>query len=150
LFARYFEQFYYACDLDKQQIRADLKMNGKLDRELAVDFRTAAEKFKLVQDEDRVPVVVLYRGLDDTDDSVDKWLATLRKEGPQRWLMRKLQRYTVNIHSREAMKLLEQGDIEELMPGLFVQVSSVLYHPLLGLLNGESVSAMPASAWVVS
>jgi CRISPR-associated endonuclease/helicase Cas3 len=133
LFARYFEQFYYACDLDKQQIRADLMMNGKLDRELAVDFRTAAEKFKLVEDEDRVPVVVLYRGLDDTDDSVDKWLATLRKEGPQRWLMRKLQRYTVNIHSREAMKLLEQGDIEELMPGLFVQVSDWLYDPDLGL-----------------
>jgi len=133
LFARYFEQFYYACDLDKQQIRADLKMNGKLDRELAVDFRTAAEKFKLVQDEDRVPVVVLYRGLDGSDDSVDKWLATLRKEGPQRWLMRKLQRYTVNIHSREAMKLLEQGDIEEMMPGLFVQVSDWLYDPVLGL-----------------
>lgn len=150
LFARFFEQFYYACDLDKQQIRADLKMNGKLDRELAVDFRTAAEKFKLVEDEDRVPVVVLYRGLDDTDDSVDKWLATLRKEGPQRWLMRKLQRYTVNIHRREAMKLLEQGDIEELMPGLYAQVSDVLYHPVLGLLQGEAASAMPASAWVVS
>jgi CRISPR-associated endonuclease/helicase Cas3 len=119
-------------------------MNGKLDRELAVDFRTAAEKFRLVEDEDRLPVVVLYRGLDDTDDSVDKWLATLRKEGPQRWLMRKLQRYTVNIHSREAMKLLEQGDIEELMPGLYVQVGDWLYDESLGLVASESPKAKKA------
>ncbi|MEW5837795.1 MAG: CRISPR-associated helicase Cas3' [Pseudomonadota bacterium] len=147
LFARYFEQFYYACNLDQHDIAGLLKVDG---RTLAVNFRTAAEKFKLIQDEDRVPVVVLYRGLDDTDDSVDKWLSTLRKEGPQRCLMRKLQRYTVSIHRREAMKLLEQGDIEELMPGLYVQVSDVLYHPVLGLLQGEAASAMPASAWVVS
>lgn len=133
LFARYFEQFYYACDLDKLQVRADLKMNGKLDRELAINFRTAAEKFKLIQDEDSVPVVVLYRGLQDADDSVDKWLATLRREGPQRWLMRKLQRYTVNVHRREALKLLDQDDIEEVMPGLYVQISDWLYDEVLGL-----------------
>jgi CRISPR-associated endonuclease/helicase Cas3 len=144
MFARFFEQFYYACDLDKQQIRADLKMNGKLDRELAVDFRTAAQKFKLVEDEDRVPVVVLYRGLEGSDDSVDKWLATLRKEGPQRWLMRKLQRYTVNIHSREALKLQDQGDIEEVMPGLYVQVGDWLYDESLGLVASESPKARKA------
>ena len=149
LIARYFEHFYYDCELDKHQIRLDLKMDGKLDKELAVNFRTAAEKFKLIQDEDSAPVVVLYRGLDGTDDAIDKWLATLRKDGPQRWLMRKLQRYTVNIHRLEAMKLLEQGDVEEVMPGLFVQVSDVLYHPILGLLHGDA-PPMPASTWVVS
>ena len=146
LFARYFEQLYRACNLDEHDITGLLKVDGA---SLAVNFRSAAEKFKLIQDEDSSPVVVLYRGLDGTDKAVDKWLATLRKDGPQRWLMRKLQRYTVNIHRREAMKLLEQGDVEEVMPGLFVQVSDVLYHPLLGLLQGEA-PPMPASTWVVS
>jgi CRISPR-associated helicase, Cas3 family len=63
----------------------------------------------------------------------EKWLASLRKEGPQRWLMRKLQRYTVTLHRAQAMTLLNHGDIEEMLPGLFVQVSDWLYDPNLGL-----------------
>jgi len=47
LFEKYFEHFYRSCELDKHDIRAELKMDGKLDRELAVNFRTAAERFRL-------------------------------------------------------------------------------------------------------
>lgn len=130
LFARYFEKLYHACDLDAQGIGELLKVDGQT---LAVNFRTAAEKFKLIQDEDSAPVIVRYCGLDGNDDTVDELLNTLRKNGPERWLMRKLQRYTVTVHSREAMKLLSQGDIEEAIPGLYVQVSDWLYHPDLGL-----------------
>lgn len=141
LFARYFEQLYYACDLDQHGIANLLKVDGK---DLAVNFRTAAEKFKLIQDEDSAPVIVRYRGSEGTDETVDQLLHTLCRDGPQRWLMRKLQRYTVNIHSNEAMKLLEQGDIEESMPGLFVQVSDWLYDPDLGL-NPDGLPLKPAN-----
>lgn len=130
LFARYFEKLYHACDLDAQGIGELLKVDGQT---LAVNFRTAAEKFKLIQDGDSVPVIVRYCGLDGSDDKVGELLNTLRKNGPERWLMRQLQRYTVIVHSREAMKLLSQGDIEEAIPGLYVQVSDWLYHPDLGL-----------------
>lgn len=130
LFARYFEKLYHACDLDAQGIAELLEVDG---RTLAVNFRTAAEKFKLIQDEDSAPVIVRYRGLDGNDGKVDELLNTLRKHGPERWLMRKLQRYTVTVHTREVMKLLSQGDVEEAIPGLYVQVSDWLYHPDLGL-----------------
>ncbi len=130
LFARYFEKLYHACNLDAQSIEDLLKVDGQT---LAVNFRTAADKFKLIQDEDSAPVIVRYGGLDGSDDKVDELLNTLRKHGPERWLMRKLQRYTVTIHRREAMKLLSQGDIDEVMPGLYAQVSDWLYHPDLGL-----------------
>jgi len=30
--------------------------------------------------------------------------------------MRKLRRYTVKLHHRQAMKLLSQGDIDEIVP----------------------------------
>jgi len=146
LFVRYFEQLYHACNLDEHGISSLLKVDGS---SLAVNFRTAAEKFKLIQDEDSVPVVVLYRGQDEANNDVNTWLTMLRKDGAQRWLMRKLQRYSVNIHRLEAMKMVGQGDIEEVIPGLFVQVSDVLYHPVLGLLTGEA-PPMPSSAWVVS
>ena len=141
LFARYFEQLYRACNLDEHDIAVLLKVDGS---SLAVNFRSAAEKFKLIQDEDSAPVVVLYRGLDGSDDAIDKWLATLRKDGPQRWLMRKLQRYTVNVHRGEVMKLLAQGDVEEVMPGLFVQVSDWLYDSDLGL-NPDGLPLKPTN-----
>ncbi|MBI5936675.1 MAG: CRISPR-associated helicase Cas3' [Betaproteobacteria bacterium] len=127
LFARYFERLYHACDLDEQHIADLLKVDGQT---LAINFRTAAEKFQLIRDEDSVPVIVLYRG---ENSEVEKWIATLRKEGTQRWLMRKLQRYTVNIHRRDALKLVGHGDIQEAFPGLYLQVSDWLYHPDLGL-----------------
>ena len=130
LFAHYFQRLYHDCDLDAQGIADLLKVDG---RTLAVNFRTAAERFRLIDDEDSSPVVCLYRGLEGGDETVDTLIATLRRDGPERWLMRKLQRYTVNIHRREALHLATQGDIEEVVPGLFVQTNSLLYHPVLGL-----------------
>jgi CRISPR-associated endonuclease/helicase Cas3 len=134
-FAAYFERLYSGCKLDQHAICDALFMaHGKLPADsLAVSFRTAAEKFRLIADEDRVPIVVKYRGTDGGDDSIDKWLNALRKEGPQRWLMRKLQRYTVTLHRAQAMTLLNHCDIEEILPGLFVQVSDWLYDPVTGL-----------------
>ena len=147
LFALYFEKLYHACDLDKHRIVDDLKMKGKLDNELAVNFRSAAENFKLIQDEDSSSIIVRYHGPDGQDDSIEKWLSTLKKEGPDRWLMRKIQRYTVTIPRRDAMRLLAQGDIEESFPGLFVQTNDFLYHDLLGLTIDGFL--FPASALVV-
>jgi CRISPR-associated endonuclease/helicase Cas3 len=146
-FARYFEKMYFACELDAHGICDDLFMaHSKLDgRELAVNFRRAAEKFKLIADEDSLPIIVLYRGNDGEDKRIDDWIDILRKEKPQRWLMRKLQRYTVNLHRKQVMQLLVQSDIEEIMPGLFVQISDWLYHPKLGL-NPEGTPPDPASS----
>ena len=140
-FAAYFERLYYGCKLDAKGICDDLFMaGGKLDgRELAVNFRSAAEKFRLIDDEDSAPIVVCYRGQDGKDDRIDQWLATLRRDGPARWLMRKLQRFTVTLHRAQALALLNQGDIEAILPGLYVQVSDWLYDPNLGLLP-EGVS----------
>lgn len=131
LFGKYFERLYNACDLDAQGIVELLKVDGQ---SLAVNFRSAADKFKLIDDEDSAPVIVHYRGTDGSDDKIDKLLNTLRKDGPKRWLMRKLQRYTVTAHRREIIKLLAQGDVIEIIPGLFVQNSDWLYHSKLGLL----------------
>lgn len=133
-FAAYFERLYFGCQLDKHKICDDLFMaHGKLDRTLAVSFRTAADKFRLIDDEDSLPIVVCYRGPGGQDDQIDQWLALLRRDGPERWLMRKLQRYTVNLPRGQALALLVQGDIEEILPGLFVQVSDWLYDPVTGL-----------------
>lgn len=138
-FAAYFERIYHGCQLDKNNICGLLAVDGG---ELAVSFRSAAEKFKLINDEDNLPIVVRYRGEDGACSEIDRWLALLRRDGPQRWLMRKLQRYTVSLHRRQAQALLERGDIENLFPGLYVQVSDWLYDPETGL-NPEPIHLRP-------
>ena len=132
LFERYFKRLYYDCDLDAKGIRKLLTA----DRELAVNFRTAAELFQLIEDRDSALVVVRY---EDRRDDIEKWLASLASQGPERWLMRKLQRLTVSIPQRDAIRMLAQGSLTlSIMPGLYVQTATVgLYHPALGLQTND-------------
>lgn len=128
LFATYFRQFYSTVDLDSKEIVAKLKVESKT---LSVEFRSAADAFRLIDDQDSASVIVRYA---EHRDEIEKLLGMLAAEGPARWLMRKLQRYTVSIHKRVADKMLMQGSLTLPMPGLYVQQDvDGLYHPLLGL-----------------
>ncbi len=131
LFEPYFQHFYSQRDRDKEkEIECLLTLNSKT---LSINFRSAAGKFRLIDDADQASVIVRYRGPHGQDATVDQRLAQLRRDGAERWLLRALQRYTVSIRQRDAQRLLAQGDIAELLPGLFVQVSDVLYDAVLGL-----------------
>ncbi|APW45304.1 CRISPR-associated helicase/endonuclease Cas3 [Rhodoferax antarcticus] len=130
LFDRYFKEFYHSVDLDAKEVVKKLTINDR--RTLSVQFRTAAEAFHLIEDEDAATVVVRYACV---ADELDMLLATLAVKGPKRWLMRKLQRYTVSIRKRVADKMLEQGDLKiSSVPGLYMQIdASGLYDEKLGL-----------------
>jgi CRISPR-associated endonuclease/helicase Cas3 len=132
LFEPYFRTYYRAIDTDKHRIGDLLTQNA---REVSVAFRTAADRFRLIDDADTASVVVRYRAED--DDTVGMLLNTLAKNGPERWLMRKLQRYIVNIQEREASRLLQQGDIALIpaMPGLYLQANDLLYDHTTGLVD---------------
>jgi CRISPR-associated endonuclease/helicase Cas3 len=133
LFANYFRQFYAAVDLDAKRIVPMLKAQP----DLAVQFRSAAQAFRLVDDEDSATVVVRYA---EHAQEIAKLLGQLESKGPERWLMRQLQRYTVSIHRRLATQMLAQGDLTLPMPGLYVQVDSEnLYDPQLGLVLAADV-----------
>jgi CRISPR-associated endonuclease/helicase Cas3 len=128
LFATYFRDFYSKVDLDGKKIVPMLKVEPKT---LGVQFRSAAEAFRLIDDKDSATVVVRYA---EHCDEIEKLLGMLAAEGPTRWLMRKLQRYTVSIHRRVADKMLEQGGLTLPMAGLYVQVNADnLYDSMLGL-----------------
>ncbi len=127
-FRRYFEHFYVkAPSLDKEGIEELLKP----DDNLGVQFRTAANRFRLIEESGYRPVLVRY-------GNNDVLLGKLKKEGPERWLMRKLQRYTVNVSEYHFKALLEGGDIREICPGIHVQSSDTLYDPKVGLLLADS------------
>jgi CRISPR-associated endonuclease/helicase Cas3 len=66
---------------------------------------------------------------------VNALLGKLAREGPQRWLMRKLQRYGVTVYQHDLRRLIDGGDVRELpgVPGVYVQAESdVFYDPVLG------------------
>ena len=128
LFATYFRQFYSTVDLDSKKIVSMLKVEPKT---LGVQFRSAADAFRLIDDKDSATVVVRYV---EHGAEIEKLLGLLAAKGPTRWLMRSLQRYTVSIHKRVADRMLMQGSLTLPMPGLYVQVNADnLYDPMLGL-----------------
>lgn len=117
LFERYFELYYSSLnDLDKESIM-DLLKSG---RNLEIQFRTAAEKFRLIDDQAQQSVIVRY-------GEAEKWLARLKNQGPDRWLMRKLQRYSVSIPKSLFQKLLASNDVAEVYPGVYAQNADGLY-----------------------
>ncbi|HFD80613.1 MAG TPA: hypothetical protein ENK05_09525 [Gammaproteobacteria bacterium] len=52
---------------------------------------------------------------------------------PDRWLARKLQRYSVNLPPFTHQRLADSGEIEEIAPGIWAQTADTLYDPELGL-----------------
>ena len=132
LYQRYFEQLYWkAPSLDKEGIEALLKPDGERDDPFKVQFRTVAQRFRLIDESGYRSVIVRY-------GNSPVLIGRLQKEGPERWLMRKLQRYTVSLPEYQFKKLLSNGDIHEVYPELFAQRSDVLYHSELGVLVDET------------
>lgn len=128
LFQSYFEQLYWKTSSKKgEEIEDLLKANGQGE----VQFRTAAQRFQLIDESGYHSMIVRYG-----DSAV--LIGRLKKEGPERWLMRKLQRYTVSLPEYQFKKLLGSGDVREEYPGMFAQTSDALYHAELGVLLGDS------------
>lgn len=143
-FAEFFRKLYGDARLDEKDICRLLRVG----REGDVMFRTAAERFRLIDEQDGATVFVRYRRIEN-DDAIDMWLNTLKKNGPDRWLLRKLQRYGVTIYRNDLQRLLGQGDIAPLggdFPGLYVQSADndVLYDQVLGI-NVDGVPGDPGS-----
>ena len=132
LFRRYFQHFYIrAPSLDKHCITDLLKPDGDGDDQLKVQFRTAAQRFQLIDESSYCSIIVRY------GDSPGL-IGRLKREGPERWLMRALQRYTVSLPEYQFRQLLGNGEVHEVYPGMFAQTSDVLYHPELGVLVDET------------
>ena len=110
-------------------------------------FRDASDNFRLIDDADSATVLVRYRSPNGKED-INALIGLLERDGPSRWLMRKLQRYGVTIYRHQLDRLLKLGDVRELplCPGLYVQTAEWegFYHPLLGA-NVDGAPGDPAA-----
>lgn len=123
-YARYFDLFYSDVNShDKEGVMGLLVDNAARGE---IQFRTAAQKFRLIPDEGQRSVFVQWgSGLG--------LIERLRAEGPHRELMRRLQRHAVTLYDHQWKKLLSSGDLE-MYQDFLIQRSEALYHPELGLL----------------
>jgi len=132
LFRPFFERFYRSTALDAKGIRELLRVDR--DSMGCVGLRRAADAFQLIDNEESGyrSVYVPYRR-PDQPDAFDVLLGRLRKGGPERWLMRKLQRYAVSLPGNQFALLERSNDVEEIAPGVFVLRSEAQYDMALGL-----------------
>ena len=94
-------------------------------REFKFQFATASAKFRLIDDKGAKVVLIRYgKGAD--------YVEQLRRKGPESWLMRKLQQYSVAISERDFNELKKGARVEEVF-GCWVQADAFLYNSVAGL-----------------
>jgi CRISPR-associated endonuclease/helicase Cas3 len=123
-FARYFELFYGGVNShDKNGVMRLLSGDAARGE---IQFRTAAQQFRLIPDDEQQPVFVRW-------GEGARLIERLKREGPHRDLMRRLQRHAVTLYDYQWKRLMASGDLE-MHDGFLIQTSDLLYHPDLGLL----------------
>lgn len=127
VFKSYFSELYWKLNsLDTYNICELLYPHPP---SMGIMFRTVANKFKIIDDSIMKTILIPYKkgaGL----------ISELKKIGISSRILRKLQRYTVNIYNNQFDRLLARKSIEEIMPGIFALKESCLleYSEKVGLL----------------
>lgn len=130
LFREYFTAFYSSVNsFDKPNFSEKLvKESG----EFKFQFRTFSQAFRLIDDQKQKGIIIWYKGERYNSRNLIK---ELRKHGPDYQLLRKLQRFTVNIPERIYNKLFEDGFISNTEThGYAVQIREELYKAGSGLM----------------
>lgn len=121
--ARYFILFYGNCNtFDKADIKSLLYKGFA---EMNFMFATAAEKFCLIDDKNSVSILVNY------GDGADL-IRELKEKGPEFWLLRKLQQYSVSVKKWDFEELVRCGKVIE-YSGVFILEDPSSYDPQAGL-----------------
>jgi CRISPR-associated endonuclease/helicase Cas3 len=129
-FDRYFRELYWVKGdeaLDEYRMKELLGLGATRREGDPFDFsyRTASERFRII-DDDQETLVVPY------DDNARRAIAALRRDGPSRGLMRRLQPFTIPV-VRSAMQKLREALLVEDLDGATVLKKEELYDPEVGL-----------------
>ena len=127
---QYFDKLYAELrDFDSNNVLSLLKC----DADIHIKFRTAAQKFQMIEQGTTFTVFVDY-ARDEEEEKKIKWLLRKLRDGQvDRWIIRKLQPYSVMLYNYQKQPLLEQGLIKETKSGYYVIEGSSVYDNKLGL-----------------
>jgi CRISPR-associated endonuclease/helicase Cas3 len=127
-FERYFTQLNNKGGRDKHGIIDLLKAESGNDTPLAIQFREAAKKFRLI-DNNGVSIIVPFIPKCKDKSPIEDWLNILEKDPLQKWVYKKLQRFTISLP--ETIVKNNKRYFDE-RAGQFVLLESN-YHNLFGL-----------------
>ena len=140
VFEAYFRLYHGSFSSTDRHGIVDLLSRDKVS--FAFQFLTAADRFRLVDDADHASVIVPYRTAGQDASDIDHAVQALENKLSDRWLLRKLQRYTVSVRSRVLRPWQARGDVLEVLPGLFVLKDERRYDSRLGLIpDGAALDA---------
>jgi CRISPR-associated endonuclease/helicase Cas3 len=136
----YYTTLYSLQDENNFDVKNIVGCLDRGDRRFEFDFATAAERFKLI-DQDTVSVIIPYN-----DDAI-RWIESLKHTDYPHTIIRKLQLYAVNIYEKEFLALQSLGVIQTLVEQYHVldeRFVEEYYHPKTGLVlpkdnGGEAV-----------
>lgn len=126
-FERYFHLFYSACATFDAQNIAHLLFDEASD--LNFQFRDAARKFRMIDNQAQVAVVVQYQGKEIHSDAL---IEQLRHAGPSKTLLRKLQRFTITMPERD---FNQAQSCFENIHGIWCQQADGAYTEALGFVG---------------
>lgn len=104
--------------------------------EFTFQFRTFAQSFNMIDSVKQMSIIVLYENQRTGKNSL-KLIEQLKYAGPSKYLLRKLQRYIVNVPVYMFENIRKNNYIES-VNGYWIQSDPVLYKPGLGLLGNET------------
>jgi len=136
-FERYFRAFYARQNLDKHQI---VDLLSERSGSMEFNFRSAADKFRLIDDEGQSSLLIPLHRLMDGHEQLAPLIAKLEAGEADRWLLRSVQRYVLNIRERQLNELLRHGtgSIKPLACGLYLLEDDTRYDHRFGLLPRDS------------
>lgn len=131
-FTRYFQLLNANKGRDRHRIMELLTTNN----ELHIDFRTAAEKFRLI-DNKGISVVVPFKPEAEEESPIYKWLSILESDPSKRWVYRKLQGFSVTVPEKVADLLQAEGSLQSVAGQWVLLVAR--YDAKLGLQSAEKL-----------
>lgn len=129
VFSPYFSELYWKSNsLDDKHIMDKLKPEPP---DCSIRFRETADAFKIIDEKAQRTILVPYK-------AGEKDIAQLKSIGPTRELLRKLQRYSVNVYNNQFDALRDRGSLTEISPEIFALTCAVEYDKTIGLLVDET------------
>ncbi len=143
-FERYFSLMNERGERDKYRVLDLLRARQSKDAPLAIQFRTAAEKFRLI-DNCGVSIIVPFNPAGSDLSPVESWIGQLEADSSQKWIYKKLQRYTVSITEYMAKKFHENGCLD-VRAGQFVLLDTY-HHALWGVDTPDTLISPESSVF---
>ena len=129
-FKKYFRFFFARLNsFDSENIQRLLTRDAQ---EAKIQFKTAGMKFKMIDDSNQHAIIVRYKSENKPEADSNPLIEELKKNRPDRSIMRKLQRFSVTLYKSGFESLKKKNAIKSIS-GIWVQDDEKAYDPVCGL-----------------